>query len=60
MSNRYALVDADGQVLNIVEWDGAAEWSPPAGLAAMEAPEGVSKAWTLADGAWTAPADGDA
>jgi len=58
MSNRYALVDADGLVSNIVEWDGEAQWSPPVGLTAAEAPDGVSKGWTLADGVWTAPAEG--
>jgi len=58
MSSRHALVDADGLVSNIVEWDGAAEWSPPEGLIAIEAPQGVSKGWTLLDGVWTAPVDG--
>lgn len=58
MSNRYALVDADGLVSNIVEWDGAAEWSPPEGLTAVEAPEGVSKGWILTGSDWTAPVDG--
>lgn len=27
--NRYALVDADGLVVNVLLWDGEAEWAPP-------------------------------
>ena len=60
MTNRYALVDAGGLVINIIEWDGAAEWSPPEGLTAVEAPQEASKDWTLAGGVWTAPLDGEA
>jgi len=60
MSNRYALVDADGLVSNIVEWDGEAPWSPPEGLTAVEAPDGVSKDWSLLDGIWAAPVEGGA
>lgn len=59
MNNRYALVDAGGQVMNIVEWDGEAEWSPPEGLAAVDAEGSVSKGWRLEDGVWTAPEEED-
>ena len=31
---RYAVID-QGTVINVVEWDGQATWSPPAGLIAV-------------------------
>ncbi len=33
--NRYAIVDGAGNVVNIVQWDGVAEWSPPDGTIAV-------------------------
>lgn len=30
--NRHAII-ADGQVLNVILWDGVATWSPPPGTA---------------------------
>jgi len=59
MSSRYALVDADGLVVNVVEWDGETQWSAPEDLTPVEAPDGASKSWTLTDGVW-APPVGDA
>lgn len=32
---RYAIVDADGNVENITEWDGESQWSPPSGMTAV-------------------------
>ena len=55
MSNRYALVDDDGLVINIVEWDGEADWSAPADLAPVETDASVSKGWRRVDGDWVAP-----
>lgn len=28
---RYAIVDSENNVTNIVDWDGVTEWAPPAG-----------------------------
>lgn len=28
---RYAVLDKDGLVVNVIEWDGLAKWSPPDG-----------------------------
>ena len=37
----YAVVqDSNGQVVNVVEWDGVSDWSPPAGTSAVLAPTG--------------------
>lgn len=34
---RFALVDADGNVLDLVEWDGKAEFAPGPGLTLRKA-----------------------
>lgn len=59
MSSRYALVDDDGLVVNVVEWDGEADWSAPEGLTAVETDEAVSVGWSLQAGAWVGPAEED-
>lgn len=41
----YALVDADGQVVNAIEWDGEAQYTQPTGLVAVPAPDGASPGW---------------
>ena len=57
MSNRYALVDADGLVINVVEWDGAADWASPPDLTPVEADPSVSKGWLRVDEGWVAPVE---
>jgi len=32
---RYALIDANGSVVNVVGWDGESDWQPPKGLRAI-------------------------
>ena len=32
---RYAVIDAENIVQNLIEWDGVAEWSPPDGQTAL-------------------------
>lgn len=32
---RYAVIDAENIVQNVIEWDGVAEWSPPDGQTAL-------------------------
>jgi len=58
MSSRYALVDADGLVANVVEWDGETEWAAPDGLIAVEADVAVSIGWRRTGEGWTAPVEG--
>lgn len=36
MSDRYAVVDADGKVVNVVLWDGQSDWVPPEGSEAVQ------------------------
>lgn len=28
---RYAVINNDGLVINVIDWDGKAKWSPPSG-----------------------------
>lgn len=54
---RYAIVDQDtGDVVNVVEWDGQAPYSPAGDL--VEVPEGepAEPGGTYTDGVW-APAE---
>jgi hypothetical protein len=36
---RYALVDSNNLVTNVIEWDGSAQWSPPKGATLLAAAE---------------------
>jgi hypothetical protein len=36
---RYALIDADNNVVNVCIWDGVSPWTPNPGLTAHEIPE---------------------
>ncbi|MBU9468669.1 hypothetical protein LGM75_24950 [Burkholderia multivorans] len=51
----YAVVN-NGAVVNLVEWDGEAEWTPAVGEAvAIPSGEFVDIKYLYADGAFTAP-----
>lgn len=53
---RYAIVDDDGLVVNVTEWDGTSSWEPPVGTTAIPDPSGqVAIGWTYANGVFTAP-----
>lgn len=41
MSDQYALVE-NGTVVNIILWDGIADYSPPDGQTVVQIPDGVS------------------
>ena len=36
MISKYALIDANNDVVNIVLWDGVTPWTPPSGLTAIQ------------------------
>lgn len=55
MSNRYALVDGSGLVVNLIEWNGEAAWTPPDGLEPLEAAPQVGIGWRREAGAWLEP-----
>lgn len=38
---RYAVTDADGNIENVVVWDGSTPWEPGEGKTKVEVPEGV-------------------
>ena len=37
---KYIILDADGLITNVIEWDGESEWSPPEGCTAIESEDG--------------------
>lgn len=54
---RYALVNADGLVVNAIVWDGQADYTPADGLTLVEVPDGKScgPGWTFDGIDWIAP-----
>jgi hypothetical protein len=52
---RYIIVDAEGAIVNAVEWDGISTWSPPEGSDAVEQAE-YEIGGTLIDTVYTPPA----
>lgn len=53
MSDNYAIIE-NGTVVNVVLWDGEAEWSPDAGEA-VKTDGTVSIGWSYKDGVFSAP-----
>lgn len=39
---KHIIVNADGLVINVIEWDGTAKWSPPEGGTAIKSEHGSS------------------
>jgi len=54
---KYALVDADGLVVNAIVWDGQTEYTPADGLTLVKVPDGVGAGpgWTYDGINWIAP-----
>lgn len=52
---RYAMVDGEGTVTNICEWDGESEWSPPEGITLIQCEEepNAERGGTYIDGVFT-------
>lgn len=57
MSNEnYAVVNADGLIVNIVVWDGVTEWEPPEGTEAVRCGDNICGiGGTYKDGVFTVP-----
>lgn len=51
---RYALV-CDGEVVNVILWDGEEEYTPAEGCEIVEVSDEISIGWTRVDGEWVAP-----
>lgn len=51
---RYALIDSSNTVVNIIEWDERASWSPPSGCSAVPLIEG-GIGWSFVDGQFIPP-----
>jgi hypothetical protein len=46
MSSRYAVIDQNNRVVNVIAWDGITQWEPPAGHSVQETHEaGIGDIW---------------
>ena len=46
MSSRYAVIDQNNRVVNVIMWDGIAEWQPPKNHSVKESHEaGIGDIW---------------
>lgn len=46
---RYAMI-RDGQVVNVILWDGEADWTPDPDFTVIDCPDEVGIGWTWDDG----------
>ncbi|EPK5084884.1 tail fiber assembly protein [Escherichia coli] len=54
--NDYAVIKSDGKIINVVLWDGEADWSPPDGSTVIKINDsGAGIGWTYKDGVFTPP-----
>lgn len=51
---KYAVIDGNGLVVNLVDWDGVSAWAPPEGCTAVQTTM-AGPGWSFADGVFTAP-----
>ena len=52
----YAVIDPNGNVVNMVVWDGESEWYPPEGMIVIESGDsGCAIGWTYKGGIFTPP-----
>lgn len=57
MTDKYAVVDATGKIVNIVMWDGKTTFIPGEGFSLAKAGEGFIIGGKIADGVYTPPVD---
>lgn len=50
---QYAIIDASGNVINSVMWDGGPEWQPPEGCTAVQN-DAAGPGWTYVNGTFYA------
>lgn len=56
IADDYAVVDAVGNVINVVLWDGKTNWNPPEGATAIKINgSGAGIGWTYKDGGFIRP-----
>ncbi|MFD3238354.1 tail fiber assembly protein [Rahnella perminowiae] len=52
----YAVINSDGEIINVVLWDGETDWNPPDGSTAIKVNDsGAGIGWTYKSGVFTAP-----
>lgn len=54
---RYALLSAEGEVVNVILWDGEDGYQPPDELTAVACPDEAGPGWQLQEGEWVAPVE---
>lgn len=55
-AENYAVVDDDGNIVNVIIWDGVSQWSPPEGCTAVRCGENLCAiGGTYKDGKFTSP-----
>ncbi len=57
--DRYAVINSQNKVVNIVKWDGVSKWSPPAGCIVVlsEAGAGIGGTYDPNTKVFTPPAN---
>lgn len=55
LAANYAIVNSGGVVDNVISWDGASPYTPPAGDSVVPLTGSAGIGWTYASGAFTAP-----
>jgi len=56
IADDYAVIDAVGNVINVVLWDGETDWSPPEGATVIKINgSGAGIGWTYKDGDFIQP-----
>ena len=59
MGIKYLTLNTQGQVTNVIVWDGLEPYTPDNGdtlTPLTDAPAGVGIGWTFSNGEWIAPA----
>lgn len=54
---KYALINADGLIVNSIIWDGETEFDPGEGIMVVKIPDGTraGRGWTYDGTNWTPP-----
>lgn len=56
MSNIYAVIDKEGNVINTILWDGKKEWTPPEGTTVVDISNiSAGIGWNYKNGKFTRP-----
>lgn len=57
MTDKYAVVDSTGVIVNMIKWDGKTTFNPGEGMSLIKYSEGYVIGGALIDGVYTPPVD---